>query len=172
MKTHLPKERTMARHTCALAVAVLFGVAGCVAQPKSQPVQSTAETDKLIADALDRIANANQRLAAAESVNSTDTAVLTKYSVTAFPEPLQKKLQLKEPFYGPLDQFINTFCRATGYTPKYVGRRPALTPMVAITSSSRPAIEYLIDAGYQAGSAADIIPPQPGQPKVVEVHWK
>jgi len=58
---------------------------------------------------------------------------------------------------GPIESLVEEIGKATSYHVKVLGHRPAIPIIVAIQVKNVPLGDVLRDAGYQCGTAADIV---------------
>ncbi|MNJ65204.1 hypothetical protein D3C77_612010 [compost metagenome] len=70
---------------------------------------------------------------------------------------MRAPLLLEGGFNGELEIFLKSIASTVGWpAPVVMGTRPAVPLMVAFTEQRRPSVLWVADAGYQAGSSADV----------------
>lgn len=58
---------------------------------------------------------------------------------------------------GPIEPLVEQIAKATGYSLRVSGVRPAIPVLVSINAKNVPLGQILRDAGYQCGDKADIV---------------
>ena len=110
-------------------------------------------------DAAQRVARAAEQASLAQSVRSQRNRVTQelKIDLTKVPPEMRAPLLLEGGFNGELEIFLKSIASTVGWpAPVIIGTRPALPLMVAFTEQRRPPVLWVADAGYQAGSSADV----------------
>lgn len=142
-------------HAIVLSMIAAAALAtGCATQqpaPVGTPVQPDAEVLAKIAASADRASLSMQRLA---QLRGADRAVKTE----EFQVPAGLETRVNMTWSGPVDALAAKLADLTGYTyGGTVGPVPSTPVLVAVSVTNTQAFNILMDAGAQAGSAADIV---------------
>lgn len=138
--------------------SMLFGVlvagalAGCVSQPVEQKPAGPDQIDVKVSDAMASIASSMHLLAQVEQ--SSRQAYVVPDAKTAVPPGMEQKVDVD--WVGPIEGLVGQMARRAGYEFKTVGHALATPIMVTVRGSGVSIYEVLIDAGHQAGAAADV----------------
>jgi hypothetical protein len=140
---------------------LLLGLlAGCASKPSVQPLMT--ETDPAVSalnDAAMRVARSSEQAALAQSAANKGNRVTEEYRIdlTRVPPEMREPLLLEGGFHGELEVFVRSLASAVGWPePVVLGNRPTTPLVVAFTEQRRPPVNWIADAGYQAGELADI----------------
>ncbi|MDH0960920.1 hypothetical protein EGJ86_22185 [Pseudomonas sp. o96-267] len=134
-------------------------LAGC--QSKSTEVLMTDSDPAVVAlnESAMRVARSSEQAALAQSAVSKANGVTEEYRIDlskVSPE-MREPLLLEGGFHGELEGFLRSLTDAIGWpAPVVLGNRPATPLMVVFTEQRRPPVNWLADAGYQAGALADV----------------
>lgn len=142
-----------------VAAAVLILMTGCASTPHEE-----AKVDPALlrlAEAADSIAQGMTRLAKIESSQSDSGRLAQQYefNTSLLPEVWRQKVVLVEDYYGTIEDFIRLISVMLDLEePRVMGTRPASPIMVGLNRSERAAMEFIADAGYQAGQGVLVRP--------------
>ena len=141
---------------------LLVTVAGC-ANKAPQPLMTFGDpaVESLNESAM-RIARAAEQAALARSTQASEgeTNVTREFKIdlALLPAELRNPLLLEGGFNGELEVFLKSLSAAIGWQqPIIFGSRPAVPLLVTLTEQRRPPIYWFADAGYQIGTAAEVI---------------
>lgn len=147
-----------------LMALLLVTVAGC-ANKAPQPLMTFGDpaVESLNESAM-RVARAAEQAALARSTHAptlqpeTNVTREFKIDLTLLPTELRNPLLLEGGFNGELEVFLKSLTAAIGWQqPIIFGSRPAVPLLVTLTEQRRPPIYWFADAGYQIGTAAEVI---------------
>lgn len=128
-------------------------VAGCAFPAKQAVVQPEAETAVLseLAVYAQRASLSMQRMAAMKNANGSG-------QVANIVAPAGMNTPMFLNWNGPIEGLVKSIAERTGYSYEgVVGVKPATPVIVSVSVTNMPAFNILVDAGAQAGSAADIV---------------
>lgn len=144
---------------CLLGSALAATMAGCAQQPVRPLMTESDPAVQQLNDAAQRVARAAEQASLAQSVQSNRSRVTQEFKVDLdkVPPEMRAPLLLEGGFNGELEIFLKSVANTVGWpAPVIVGSRPAVPLMVAFTEQRRPPVLWVADAGYQAGTSADI----------------
>lgn len=144
---------------------VLSGCAGTsVNSQKTQEVKFSDSDPGAIAlnESALRIARAAEQAALAVSVGGktkSNTAATKEFKIdlARLPSELREPVLLEGGFHGELEPFVRSLTDLMAWSVVVVGNKPTIPIIVSLSEQRRPPVEWLADAGYQAGGQADVI---------------
>lgn len=148
----------MLKHVACVVSAVVV-LSACSTAPQKEPMVDPALLR--LAEAADSISKSMTRLAKIESAQSDAGQLAQQYefNLELMPEVWQRKVVLVEDYYGSIENFVLLISAMLGLDePRVMGTQPPNPIMIGINRTERPAIEFIADAGYQAGQSALVRP--------------
>ncbi len=136
-----------------LLIVALVVMAGCVNQKTLAVKPVDPAFAELLAVAKD-IRDINVKSAQIESARNDKAGRVTSYefSYRGIPDIWSSEVALLDDFNGDIASFVEMLSAMTGlHPPRMVGNRPAHPVLVTISSGERKLMDFLADAGFQAG---------------------
>lgn len=137
-----------------------LALAGCANQHQARPLMTEDDPAvQALNDAAQRVARAAEQASLAQSVNSRGSRVTQEFKIDLSKQPAEMRapLLLEGGYNGELEIFLKSITSAIGWpAPVVMGSKPPVPLMVTFTEQRRPPVEWIADAGYQAGAAADV----------------
>lgn len=148
-----------------LFIGAVFFFSGCATAP-SDSIQQVSKTDPLFADVLEVAKaihesniEANRIAMAAKSGGVLDDTVLLDFTAAGLPDLWKKEVRLLSGWNGRLLPFLEMISKTGGLkAPLVLGKRPPGGKLILIGSGKRRLIDFLADAGHQAGSTVTVMP--------------
>jgi hypothetical protein len=140
-------------------------LSGCATTPDSS-VEAKGIPDPLFKDVL-KMANAihesnieaNRIAMAAKSGGVLNDTALLDFTAAGLPELWKKEVRLLSGWNGKLLPFLEMISKTGGLdTPLILGKSPPTGKLILVSSGKRRLIDFLADAGHQAGSAVTVMP--------------
>ncbi len=140
----------MIKKIMALALITLASSA-CTTSRPHVPDLDPAEVK--LAEAASSVSHSLVQLAAVEQAANPQAAVKPP------PDPASYGMGnlVSIDWSGPIEPLVSRVANASGYKLKVLGREPSIPIMVTMLAHNTPLGDVLRDAGFQAGSRADII---------------
>lgn len=131
---------------------VAGALAGCATQPATPESTGPDPIDVKVSDAVASIAKSMHLLAQVEQSSRESYVVLDANQKV--PAGMDQKVDVD--WVGPVEGLIAQMARRAGYEFKTIGHLVTAPIMVTVRGKGVSIYEVLIDAGHQAGSAADV----------------
>ena len=152
---------SMNRRNCIYLVLAFAALTGCAA-PQHKPAEPSVDPAMVrLAEAATDISRQMEQLAKVESARGDAKFQAKSYEYRTEHMPLiwQRKVALVEDYYGPVEDFMRFVSAMLEIQePRVVGRRPGNPIMVAVQKGERSAIDFIADAGFQAGDRVLVKP--------------
>lgn len=148
-----------------LLISAVFSLVGCASAPIDS-IQQVSETDPLFVDVL-TVAQAihksnieaNKIAMAAKSGGKLDDTALLDFTAAGLPELWTKEVRLLSGWNGRLLPFLEMISKTGGLqAPLVLGKNAPGGKLILIGSGKRRLIDFLADAGHQAGSTVTVMP--------------
>lgn len=145
----------------SLGFLVLFlTLSGCVSTPvDTSPYSDPAYVQLLeVARSVER-ATVQLSQIQASSEASGNVVGAYEYDLSKLPPIWREEIELVRPFSGDVGLFVQLLSDVAGLNePNVLGDTGSRPPIVHLGSGKRPLIDWLADAGFQAGSKARVSP--------------
>jgi len=123
--------------------------------PTTEPVAS--DIDKAILAGLNRVAAAYSQLAKLDAAKH-NIHVPSLYNTNELPEVWRMEMNLLNDYHGHLGDFVTLISTMAGIQTPYILSEGFGKPvLITMRQGNRTLIDYIADAGYQAGNKALVI---------------
>ncbi|MCW5589616.1 MAG: type IVB secretion system lipoprotein DotD [Legionellales bacterium] len=134
-----------------LCMAFVLNIAGCASVPPP-PQQGTDPAAIKLAEAASNVSHSLVDLAAIEQAANPQARLKPPPNPSSYGMGDLTSID----WSGPIGPLVARIARATNYRLQILGTEPAIPIVVTIAAENTPLGDILSDAGYQAGSRADI----------------
>lgn len=150
-------------------LAMIFALAGCAPSTTVSSLPTSPKTDPAEVKLAEAAASVSQSLNSLAENQQATTPIPAGFKA---PDPSDYGMSnlVSISWSGPIEPLIQQIAKAAGYNVKVLGKEPAIPILVDVAADNEPLGRVLQNAGYQAGTGADIVVFP--RTKIIELRYK